>query len=147
MENPQIIDENFGGSTLNSEIKAYLAETARWGYFLSIIGFIGIGFIVLIGLFFVGFMSTLMADIPFFSPILVSSSFLIGAALYFFPTLYLYRFSAKMKIALRTDDEAELTTAFQNLKSLYKFFGVLTAIYLSFVALSWVFMAVAGVMM
>lgn len=36
MDNPQIIDDNFGGFNLNSEIKSYLAETARWGKFLAV---------------------------------------------------------------------------------------------------------------
>ena len=147
MDNPQIIDDNFGGSVLNSEIKSYLAETARWGYFLSIVGFIGIALIVLIGLFFVGFMASLLGQAGIFSPISLSFSFLFGAVLYFFPVLYLFRFSSKMKLALRTDNEAELTSAFENLKSLYKFMGILTAIYLGINVLVWVLIAVTGMMM
>lgn len=147
MDNPQIIDDNFGGSVLNSEIKSYLAETARWGYFLAIVGFIGIALTVLIGLFFVGFMATLLGQAGIFSPVFLSFFFLFGAVLYFFPVLYLFRFSSKMKLALRSDNEAELTSSFQNLKSLYKFMGIMTAIVLGIYALIFVFAGIGGAMM
>lgn len=148
MDNPQIIDDNFGGSTLNSEIKSYLAETARWGYFLSIVGFIGIGFMVLAGLFMGSFMSTLgMGAAGMISPAIFTVMYLIIAALYFFPVLYLFKFSTKMKVALRSDNEAELTTSFQNLKSLYKFMGILTAIILGLYALIFVFGMISGAML
>ena len=148
MDNPQIIDDNFGGSTLNSEIKSYLAETAKWGYFLSIVGFIGIGFMVLAGLFIGTFMSTLgMAELALFNPAILTVTYLIIAVLYFFPVLYLFRFSSRMKVALRSDDEAELTNSFQNLKSLYKFMGILTAIFLGFYALMFVFGMISGAML
>ncbi len=148
MDNPQIIDDNFGGSTLNSEIKSYLAETAKWGYFLAIVGFIGIGFMVLAGLFMGSFMSTLgMGAAGLISPAVFTVMYLIIAALYFFPVLYLFRFSTKMKVALRSDNEAELTTSFQNLKSLYKFMGILTAIILGLYALIFVFGMISGAML
>lgn len=148
MDNPQIIDDNFGGSTLNSEIRSYLAETARWGYFLSIVGFIGIGFMVLAGLFMGSFMSTLgMGAAGMISPAIFTVMYLIIAALYFFPVLYLFKFSTKMKVALRSDNEAELTTSFQNLKSLYKFMGILTAIILGLYALIFVFGMISGAML
>ncbi|MBX2871152.1 MAG: DUF5362 domain-containing protein [Saprospiraceae bacterium] len=150
MDNPQIIDDNFGGSTLNSEIKSYLAETAKWGYFLSIVGFIGIGFMVLAGLFMGSFMSTLglgAAGMGLINPAIFTVIYLLMAALYFFPVLYLFKFSTKMKVALRSDNEAELTTSFQNLKSLYKFMGILTAIILGLYALIFVFGMIGGAML
>nr|WP_309757829.1 hypothetical protein [Flavobacterium sp.] len=36
---------------LNESAKDFLKETAKWAYFLSILGYVGIGFIVLAGLF------------------------------------------------------------------------------------------------
>lgn len=150
MDNPQIIDDNFGGSVLNTEIKSYLAETAKWGYFLSIVGFIGIGLMVLAGLFMGTFMSTLGASagaMGLISPMFITVLYLILAAVYFFPVLYLYKFSTQMKVALRSDNESELTSAFQNLKSLYKFMGILTAVVLGIYALLFVFGMIGGAML
>lgn len=150
MDNPQIIDDNFGGSVLNTEIKSYLAETAKWGYFLSIVGFIGIGLMVLAGLFMGTFLSSFGAaagTMGLISPMFITVLYLVLAGLYFFPVLYLYKFSTQMKVALRSDNESELTSAFQNLKSLYKFMGILTAVILGIYALLFVFGMIGGAML
>ena len=42
--------ENFE-MRLNKSAKDFLKETAKWAYFLSILGYIGIGIIVLVALF------------------------------------------------------------------------------------------------
>ena len=36
---------------LNSEAKSYLLETAKWAFFLSIVGFVGIALLVIVALF------------------------------------------------------------------------------------------------
>jgi hypothetical protein len=55
---------------------------------------------------------------------------LIGL-LYFFPCLYLFNFSSKMQIALRNNDQELLNQSFKNLKSCFKFIGILTIIVIS----------------
>jgi hypothetical protein len=35
---------------LNQEARGFLKETAKWAYFLSILGFVGIGFMVVLAL-------------------------------------------------------------------------------------------------
>jgi uncharacterized membrane protein (DUF485 family) len=59
--------------------------------------------------------------------------------LYFFPCLFLFRFASKMKHALAANDQAQLNTSFQNLKSLFRFVGILTIIFLAFYAIAIVF--------
>jgi hypothetical protein len=59
---------------------------------------------------------------------LITLLYLGGALLYFFPILYLFRFSTKAKTALNSGSDLELTEAFQNLKSHYKFVGILTIV-------------------
>ncbi|MEZ5043777.1 MAG: DUF5362 family protein [Saprospiraceae bacterium] len=78
------------------------------------------------------------------SPFIFTVYFLLIALVYLFPVLYLYRFSTKMQTALRSDNEAELTASFSNLKSLYKFMGILTAIFIGLYALIFVFAGLAG---
>ena len=50
MEENEITKTNF---VLSDESEAFLKETAKWGYFLSILGFVFIGIIVLMA-FFIG---------------------------------------------------------------------------------------------
>ena len=119
--------------TLTSGAKNFLRETAKWGKFLSILGFIALG-LMLMGSFFIGafYNTTPQADImPFDLGIVVTLIYIVVALIYIFPIYYLYQFSAKMKEALISKDDAVLVTAFEMLKSHYKFIGVFTIIMLS----------------
>jgi membrane protein YqaA with SNARE-associated domain len=132
---------------LNNHSIGFLKETAKWANFLAIMGFIGIGLMVVLAFF----MGTVLSSLPnaSFLPItgpIMTVLYLLMAVLYFFPVLYLYRFADKMKAALARKEEAVLTDAFMNLKSHYKFIGVLTIVMLSFYALGILFALIAGLM-
>lgn len=121
----------------------FLRTAAKWGKFLAIIGFIMIGFMVLmalgIGAFMGGMMHGMNNTVGVMSALgssFFSLFYLLFALLYFFPVLYLYRFSSKVQRALDLQSETEIDEAFKNLKSLLKFMGVLTIIVLAFYALS-----------
>jgi len=123
---------------LSSAAKGFLGETAKWGNFLSILGFIVLG-LMLIGSFFIGafYNSTPQAELmPFDLGIVVTLIYIVAALIYIFPIYYLYQFSAKIKEALALKDDAVLATAFEMLKSHYKFIGVFTIIMLSVYALA-----------
>jgi len=139
----QSISDN---SFLNEKSKQFLSETAKWTKFISIIGFIGIGLMVIASLFMGTYMSGFGGQSPF-PPILITIVYIAMAALYSFPVLYLYRFSDKMKNALANEDEDGYTSAFENLKSHYKVIGILTAVFLGLYVLSILFGLVAGLVM
>lgn len=134
---------------LNSDLQidptghAYLAETAKWGNFLSIVGFILSGIIAIIALFAGTFFTTLSNQYGTGGSLIgagfVTFFYLLFAAVYFFMSFFLYRFSTKMKMALYTNDQQTLNSSFLNLKNLYKMMGILTIIYLCLVALLLVF--------
>lgn len=138
---PQAMEENSGIFSLqiDATIKNYLSETAKWGRFLSILGFICCGLLILLGLFFGTFFSRFSSGSAYGvnSPYatgyvagMIWVFYLLAAILYFFPCLFLFRFSGKMKKALAANDQVDLTGAFQNLKSLFRFVGILTIIVL-----------------
>ena len=115
----------------------YLREAAKWGKFLAIVGFILCGIMALMGFF----ASSIMA--AYFNALGVgsySSGFSVGfliyflliATIWFFPNLFLYRFATRMQVALRNNDQPSLTGSFMNLKSCFKFVGILTIILLAF---------------
>ncbi|MDX5436033.1 MAG: DUF5362 family protein [Pontibacter sp.] len=125
----------------------YLQETAKWGKFLAIVGFIMIGFMVIgavLGGLFMGNMLHSADGVAGVASYLNSGIFamvyLPFALLYFFPVLYLYRFSTKMQEALRLQNEELLTSSFANLKALFKFVGILTILMLAFYVLGMFFM-------
>jgi len=143
METSYPLDDNFttDGVSITEEIKSYLYETAKWGKFLSIVSFVFLGLvvIVLLGLLFFG--GAAMSDFGeaagtaglSFGFMVVFYGFFI--ALYFIPTLYLYRFSTKMKTALDANDQESLSSSFMNMKSMFKFWGIFMAIIIGFYAI------------
>lgn len=133
------------GLQFNGPSLDFLKETAKWTRFLSIVGFVFIGFMVLAS-FTIGSIFSAMptGDIMPFPPIIFTVMYLLIAALYFFPILYLYRFSTSMLKAVDFQNQTDLEQAFSNLKSHYKFMGILTIIILGFYALMFLFGILGG---
>ena len=127
----------------------YLRETAKWGKFLAIVGFIMCGLIVLGGIFAGSIFAA--SGSQFGSA--YSAGFGVGAAvLYiclalvcFLPYLFLFRFSSQMLAALRTNDQQLLTSSFRNQKSCYKYVGILTMVLLVIYALIFVFAGLGAI--
>ncbi len=121
----------------NSEIDSYLLETAKWGKFLAIMGYIGMGILVLVSFFMmVGasfFGSAATAGFPMW---IVGFIYIALAVVYYFPVTYLYKFSAQMKEGIRSNDGSTVTSGFRNLKSLFRFLGIFTIVILSIYAVA-----------
>lgn len=130
--------------------QAYLLETARWGTFIAIIGFIIAGLLVLLGFFVmviggtVGSMSKAYSGLPIGFGFL-GFIYIIFAGIYFFPSLKLINFSAGIKRSLPIKDQDEFNAALSKLKSLFKLVGILIIIMISFYILILIFAIVVGV--
>jgi hypothetical protein len=132
----------------SNEIASYLLETARWGKFLAIMGYIGIGLILLIAIFVmaIGSASQLFPGMALGMGMgAFGMIYIVIAALYFFPVYYLHQFSIKIKQGLTSQDPQNITTGFQNLKSLFKFMGIFVIVILSIYAVIFAVAIVAGI--
>ncbi len=117
--------------------KTHLLETAKWGKFMAITGFVMCGIMVLAGIFMGTIFSTLMSStmvqpnetMPNMGYVM-TVMYVTIAIIYFFPCLYLYKFSTKTKIALENSDSEVLAVAFENQKSIFKFMGIFTIVIL-----------------
>jgi hypothetical protein len=129
--------ENGENLVIDWRSKEFLKETAKWTKFLAILGFVGIGFMVLGSLVMLFAPSSLMSngDFPFGGKIFMMLLYLAFAVLYYFPISYLYQFSENTKKAIENNDNNAIRDAFEFLKSHYKFMGILTIILLSFYAI------------
>ena len=131
---------------INEEIKSNLITYSKWSAFLSILGFIGIGFMVLaaFGMFifssFMGGMSEFgqmrgMNGMGAFGGMVgfgwIGFFYLILAAMYFFPIYYLLKSSIKMKRGINASDQLSFNLGFHYLKSHYKFIGIFTIVIMS----------------
>jgi len=151
MEHQQ--DSSLFGMNIDQAGKTHLGEAARWAKFLSVMGFIGCGLVVLIGVFFGSFFNNFASGFgrnnPYgdVSPMagmgaVMAVVYIIIALIYFFPCLFLYRFATKMKTALASDDQETLNASFQNLKATLRFIGILTLIGVCF----WVLAFIVGLL-
>ena len=129
--------ENGENLVIDWRSKEFLKETAKWTKFLAILGFVGIGLMVLGSLAMLFAPSSLMSngDFPFGGKIFMMLLYLAFAVLYYFPISYLYQFSENTKKAIENNDNNAIRDAFEFLKSHYKFMGILTIILLSFYAI------------
>ncbi len=129
--------ENGENLVIDWRSKEFLKETAKWTKFLAILGFVGIGLMVLGSLVMLFAPSSLMSngDFPFGGKIFMMLLYLAFAVLYYFPISYLYQFSENTKKAIENNDNNAIRDAFEFLKSQYKFMGILTIILLSFYAI------------
>lgn len=120
--------------TLTSASKIFLKETAKWAFFLSIMGFIMIAFMLVLAIFsntIFGMAAAMQPGVPENIGMIMTITYLILGLIYFFPVYYLMQFSNKMKKAIATKNDETLAKAFEMLKSHYKFIGVFTIITIS----------------
>ena len=137
---------------LDESAQDFLKEIAKWAYFLSIVGFIGIGFFVIIALFAGSIFSTVGNTVPGMGAmagsfgIILSGIYFFIAAIYFFPVYYLNKFAVNAKRAFRENDSEALTKSFEYLKSHYKFIGVFMLSILVLYGLIMVFAVISSIM-
>jgi hypothetical protein len=122
---------------ISSTSQTNLATAAKWGKFLAIVGFIFCGFMVIGGIAATAVLSssnTYVYDNGFLK--YVGLFYIVLAVILFIPCLYLLKFSNKTQDAIRSANQESLDTAFANLKSLFKFYGIFTIVILVIYALA-----------
>lgn len=132
--------------------RSHLAETAKWAKFLSIVGFVMCGLIVVFS-FFAGAIFSASTDRyerygdenPFAGlGILMTIIYLAIGVLYFFPCLFLFRFATQMTASLNTNEQLTLNKSFQNLKRMFRYMGILTIIVISIYIFAFIFAIIAA---
>ena len=150
-------NQSIFGLSIDDANRAHLAEAAKWGRFLAIVGFVVCGLIVLGGLvaaFTFSSMGNQLSDLPpeYRTNSSLTAGFGVGiiilyifvAIIYFFPCLFLLRFSNAMKTALAGNDQVQLNESFKNLKVMFRYVGIIMIIVLSIYLLLFVFGGLAA---
>ena len=140
MEDQTLMDNSFEDMRITDRMKSMIAEIAKWAKLLSIIGFIGIGLMVIAGLFAGSMLASMssMGGGPAMGGGFFTVIYLLVAALYFFPILYLYQFATGAQKALASGSESDIEMAFDSLRKHYRFLGILMIVILSIYALAFV---------
>ncbi|HVZ96747.1 MAG TPA: hypothetical protein VG847_07720 [Chitinophagaceae bacterium] len=118
-------------------VQNYLSETAKWGKFLAILGFVGCGLMLV----FAFLAPSYIKSTPPYSEMESASrsaasgtlifTYIVSSILLFFPCLFLYRFSANAQISFKTFSQENFELSFSNLKSAFKFYGIMCIVILS----------------
>jgi len=125
------LDDNFNQGDLDLETRTAFLGAAKWSNYLVLIGggIFGLTILLVLGvvLFANGEAYALLG--------LVFMLFFFGIPLY-----YLYQFSTKTKKAIEDLDDVLFTSALKNLKSFFKFIGVLTLLLMAYYLLIMLFL-------
>lgn len=125
---------------VDQQATQYLSDAAKWAKFLSIVGFILTGIMVIAALFAGSLLSSLpqMEGMETIGGGAITAIYLFGAVIWFFPCLYLYRFSDKAQAAIRSTEQHALNSSLKNLKSCFRFMGIFTIVMLCIYAVIFV---------
>lgn len=123
-----------------------LFTAAKWAKFLAIVGFIFCGLTFIGGIYLASGNSTLSTyaynkDAAKYAGIM----YIVCGIIMVFPCLFLNKFSGKIQEAFKTSSQDSLDNAFTNLKALFKFYGIVTIVFLVIFALA--FLGGLGMMM
>ena len=114
-----------------------LQTSAKWSSFLAIIGFIGLGFMLLAALLVgsvfsampqeMGLEANPMGGVLKYLPLF----YILIAVIYFFPVYYLYKYASEMNKAINLRNSESVAEALSYLKSHHKFLGIMTIVVIS----------------
>jgi hypothetical protein len=126
--NPEEKKIELGSENLNN-----LNSTRKWAMFLSVLGFIFLGLMIVAGLATSLFLTTFKSQeanlgIPESLMIII---FIVIGAIYFFPVFFLFRFSKNTRDAIQNLDKLKLLKGFRNLRLYFTYIGIMVIVILS----------------
>ncbi len=154
--------QNQNNLTLNDQAVDALRVSGKWCMFLAIVGFIGIGLLLIVAVVMFAVMSAVPnmamagADtgpgVPAFALFgamkgLLSGLYVVLAIVYFFPVYYLYKYAKGMKMSIEASNSDLLSEALVNLKSHHKFLGIMTIVMISIYILTFIGIMIFAVIM
>lgn len=124
-------DNNKNNLQISSEIKDDLLETSKWAQFLSILGFVFLGIMILIVLIFLAFFKDAMGIGPIdMGPVIfgIGFTYLLLLGLICLPIFFTYKFADLIKDGINNNNQLQITNAFKYLKNIFKFYGIFAII-------------------
>lgn len=122
---------------VSEEMRSYLYEMAKWATFLAIVGFVFTGLII-VSAFTVGAAigtNPELASLKSFAALGglgITLVCLLYAFAIFYPSLLLFKYASRAKLGVLYGDQNSLNEALMRLKSLFKYWGIMTIILISF---------------
>lgn len=121
---------------VTEEIRSYIYETAKWTRFLSVVGLVFSAFLALMAFSANGLIEG-MATVAPNSPLVQLGStfltvyFLCISLMLFYPSFLLFKYSNAANTAVLYADQENFTVAMKKMKSVFKFWGIVTIVVLA----------------
>lgn len=110
--------------SLTNEAKSFLLTTSKWAKFLAILGFVLIGLMAIASVIMFLMPAAALNNMG----LIIGGFYFVFAVIYFFPTMYLFRFATKIREGIENNSTDLITVGFENLKSCFKFIGISTIV-------------------
>jgi hypothetical protein len=123
-----------------------LKDASPWLRFLGILTFIGCGFLGLTGLIVAVvslFVGDIIEEIGGIGGALLGLFYIAMGVLLIFPGRFTYNFGARIRNFLLSKSGDELALALKNNSSLWKFYGILSIVYLALIPVAIVVIVIA----
>ena len=127
--------------TLSPSISRILQQTQPWARLMGIVGFVMVGLMILVG---VGAGAAGIATGNAETAVLLVVYPLI-AVLYIFPSMYLVRYSGRIREFVAQGQQSQLEAALEAQRLFWKFIGIVTLVSLSVTALIILVAIVVGI--
>lgn len=122
MENNLIDNSSGHGTRLTEYDKATITSAANWAKVIAILGFIGVGIIIILSV--VGLGGAIMGG-QAGAGLLGFLFYAVIITLYLMPMLYLFKFSSNIQNGLALGNQEFITQGFENLKKYFIFLIVM----------------------
>ncbi len=134
-----LLDDKYDSGTIVIEaaIKEHLRVAAKWAKFLAIVTFIFAALIVIAAISMIGFGSSFGNELDYLpgGMGLIGFIYLVFAGIYLIPAISKYKFSNNVKAAIASNNQQQMIESMRNLRSIFSFYGILSAIFIGFYAL------------
>lgn len=141
-----------GPQTITTAVIEPLRATKGWARFLSILGFIVSGFMILAGLAMMLGMGAMVAGLggsvgtqETVMLVVMGGVYILFALLYLIPSMWLFRYASRIGDLLQSQSEIDLIAALHAQKSFWKFVGIMAAIVMGIYAVI-IVIAIIGAM-
>ncbi|MFP4025226.1 MAG: hypothetical protein ACLFVR_11945 [Thiohalospira sp.] len=132
------------GVSLSETSNDYLKKTAPWIKFVSIVGFIMCGIIVVAA--FVIMLNSGNTYSGSNAGVGVGLVYLVGAVIFFFINRFLFFYANALNKVYKLNDNDAFETAFKMQKKYWKFVGIILIIYLSLIPIAMILFIVGDIL-
>jgi len=121
---------------VTEEMRSYIYEMAKWASFLAIVGFVFTGVTIIFALTVGAATNTspeltaMLGQLGAAGQVALTIIFLVLAFIIFYPSLLLFKYANKAKYGVLYGEQVSLNEAFAKLKSLFRFWAIITILYI-----------------